>query len=205
MLATANSAWVCWLSWLGCVVELVTPLKASEFYHLDELNGNELVFLLSFVFSNNTGDCLLIPKVNYRTVHSEKSFSWPPVCLLLAFEKVNCELLHLWGVLTFYLCFRSELATDVVLHRTVRLDSEVRSQNGQIYTTDGSSVWDVFGQRTIVRRIIHLCINTDKQTDHPSRRIIHESSWVKTNHHDNSSGRMMRLLARIGRFHTRGG
>ena len=42
--------------------------------------------------------CLLIPKVNYRTVHLEKLFSWPPVCLLLTSEKV--------------LYFRSELATE---------------------------------------------------------------------------------------------
>ena len=33
-------------------------------------------------------------------------------------------------VLNFFLCFRSELATDeVVLHGTIRLDSKIRSQN----------------------------------------------------------------------------
>ena len=42
--------------------------------------------------------------------------------------------------------------------------------NGPIYTRDGSSVWDELGQRTIVRLIIRLCINTGFQTDHPSRR-----------------------------------
>ena len=33
-------------------------------------------------------------------------------------------------MLNFFLCFRSELATDeVVLHGTIRLDSKIRSQN----------------------------------------------------------------------------
>ena len=44
--------------------------------------------------------------------------------------------------------------------------------NGPIYTRDGSSVWDELGQRTVVRLIIRLCINTGFQTDHPSRRTI---------------------------------
>ena len=35
------------------VVE-ITRLNTSKFYHLDELYGNELVFVLSFVSSNNT-------------------------------------------------------------------------------------------------------------------------------------------------------
>ena len=43
---------------------------------------------------------------------------------------------------------------------------------GPIYTRDGSSVWDELGQRTAARLIIRLCINTGKQTDHPSRRAI---------------------------------
>ena len=68
---------------------------------------------------------------------------------------------------------------------------------GPIYTRDGSSVWDELGQRTVVRLIIRLCINTGFQTDHPSRRIIHGSSSVKTNYRDSSSGRMIRLKARI--------
>ena len=55
---------------------------------------------------------------------------------------------------------------------------------GPIYTRDGSSVWDELGQRTVVRLIIRLCINTGFQTDHPSRRIIHVSSSVKTNYRE---------------------
>ena len=49
-------------------------------------------------------------------------------CLLVGFWE-SCELLHLHGVLNFFLCFRSELATDeVVLHGTIRLlDSKIRS------------------------------------------------------------------------------
>ena len=40
--------------------------------------------------------------------------------------------------------------------------------NGPIYTGDGSSVWDELGKSTVARLIIRLCINTGKQTDHPS-------------------------------------
>jgi len=32
----------------------ITPLNASELYYLDKMYGNELVFVLSFVSSNNT-------------------------------------------------------------------------------------------------------------------------------------------------------
>ena len=32
-------------------------------------------------------------------------------------------------MLNFFLCFRSELATEVILHGTIRLDSKTRSQN----------------------------------------------------------------------------
>ena len=70
-------------------------------------------------------DCLLIPKINYRTFNPEKLSSWPPVCLLLASQKP----LHFWGVLTLFLCFRSGLANEAVLYRTVRLDSKIRFQN----------------------------------------------------------------------------
>ena len=41
-----------------------------------------------------------------------------------------CWLLDLRGVLNFFVCFWSELATDeVVLHGTIRLHSKIRSQN----------------------------------------------------------------------------
>ena len=36
-------------------------------------------------------------------------------------------------MISFFLCFRSELATEVVLHGTVRLDSKIRSQNVQFH------------------------------------------------------------------------
>ena len=49
-------------------------------------------------------------------------------CLLVGFRE-SCELLHLRGVLNFFLCFRSELATEVLLHGTIRLDSKICSQN----------------------------------------------------------------------------
>ena len=56
LLAPTNSAWVCWLCWLfWCRLAEITRLNTSEFlYHLDELDGNELVFAFSFVSSNNT-------------------------------------------------------------------------------------------------------------------------------------------------------
>ena len=50
-----------------------------------------------------------------------------PCCLLVGFRE-SCELLHLRGVLNFFLYFRSELATEVVLHGTIRLDSKIRFQ-----------------------------------------------------------------------------
>ena len=68
---------------------------------------------------------------------------------------------------------------------------------GPIYTRDGSSVWDELGQRTVVRLIIRLCINTGFQTDHPSRRTITVVRLDRRTTLDNSSGRMIRLKARI--------
>ena len=42
-----------------------------------------------------------------------------------------CQLLYLLGVLTFSQCFRSDLTTEVVLHRTVNVhpDNKVCPQN----------------------------------------------------------------------------
>ena len=45
-------------------------------------------------------------------------------------------------MLNFFLCFRSELATEVVLHGTIRLDSKIRSQNGHLH----DSLW---GEQTL--------------------------------------------------------
>ena len=48
------------------------------------------------------------------------------------------RILHLRGVLNFFLCFRSELATDeVVLHGTIRVDSKIRSQNVHFHDSFG--------------------------------------------------------------------
>ena len=72
--------------------------------------------------------------------------------------------------------------------------SEIEQQViGPIYTRDGSSVWDELGQRTVVRLIIRLCINTGFQTDHPSRRTITVVRLDRRTTADNSSGRMIRL------------
>ena len=43
---------------------------------------------------------------------------------------------------------------------------------GRIYIGGRSSDWDEVGQRTVVRLITRLCLNTGRQTDHPSRRTI---------------------------------
>jgi len=68
---------------------------------------------------------------------------------------------------------------------------------GAIYTGDGSSVWDEFGQRTVARLINRLCINTGKQADQPSRGVIHDVSSQKTDYPDSSCGWMIRFLACI--------
>ena len=65
----------------------------------------------------------LIRKVNYP----KKLFPWPSVCLLASVKvQESCELLHLREVLNFFLCFRSELATEIVLNGAIRLDSKIR-------------------------------------------------------------------------------
>jgi len=68
---------------------------------------------------------------------------------------------------------------------------------GPIYTRDGSSVWEELGQRTIVRLIIRLRINTGKQTDDLFRWISTGNSSMNTNYPDSSSGWMILLFARI--------
>ena len=75
--------------------------------------------------------------------------------------------------------------------------SQDKVLNGPIYTRDGSSVWDELGQRTVVRLIIRLCINTGFQTDHPSRRTITVVRLDRRTTVDNSSGRMIRLSVEI--------
>ena len=69
----------------------------------------------------------------------------------------------------------------------------VNEHIGPIYTRDGSSVWEKLGQRTIVRLIIRLRINTGKQTDDPFRRISTGNSLMNTNYPDSSSGGIIRL------------
>ena len=193
MLALVNSVWDCWLKWLCCEVEIITQtaLQASFIIWIYELNGNELVILLSFVSSNNTDKetaeqfitlytryvCDLSGLTSFSisetletwrklkktflsyflffakfscfssTMNSwcfqlkevlpqesvclfqrliigqfigKSCFTWPPVCLLLVSD-------HKKGVLIFFLCFRSELATEVVQHRKVRSECSLPS------------------------------------------------------------------------------
>ena len=66
---------------------------------------------------------------------------------------------------------------------------------GPIYTGDGSSIWDKLGQRTVVRLIIRLCINTSKQMDHPSSWVIHVGLSHNLDYPDSSCEWMILLLA----------
>ena len=125
-----------------------------------------------------------------RTVENEKT---NPI------QGKKSEKLRSWDKLNL----RTKTTTNpchVLCQTQVFVDGEFRqfsSFNGLIYTGDGSSVWDELGQRTIARLIIRLCINTGKQTDHPSWRLIHDASSHKTDYRDSSCGWIIRLLARI--------
>ena len=66
--------------------------------------------------------CLFQRFENYWTVYPEKLFPLPSVCLLASEE-----------VVSFFICFWSELATEVVLHGTIRMDSKNRSQNVNLH------------------------------------------------------------------------
>ena len=54
-------------------------------------------------------------------------------------------------MLNFFLCFRSELATEVVLHGTIRLDSKIRSQNVHFH----DSLWS---EQTLAATKYCFCI-----------------------------------------------
>jgi len=69
--------------------------------------------------------------------------------------------------------------------------------NGPIYIGDGWPVWDELGQRMVACLIICLCINTGKQTDHPSTQAIAIVCLVRRSIVDNLSRQMIRLLAGI--------
>ena len=69
---------------------------------------------------------LFWPTMNYLMPLKEWSFA--SASLFVGFWE-SCEFLHLRGVLNFFLCFRSELATEVILHGTIWLDTKTRSQN----------------------------------------------------------------------------
>lgn len=60
--------------------------------------------------------------------------------------------------------------------------SQIILHLSSINARDRSSVWDELRQIKVVRLmiLIRLCINTGKQKDDPSRRIIHGSSTTKT-------------------------
>ena len=56
---------------------------------------------------------------------------------------------------------------------------------------------DELGKRSVARLIIRLCINTGKQTDLPSTRAIAIVRLMRWTIVENSSRRMIRLVARI--------
>ena len=81
---------------------------------------------------------LLLTHDEFFDAFQGKKFRLETVCLYQRLVigqciQKSCELLHLRGVLNFFLCFRSELATEVVLHGTIRLDSKIRYQNVQFH------------------------------------------------------------------------
>ena len=101
ILAPANSAWVCWLCWL-CWCGGITRLNISEFYYLDELYSNELVFILSFVSSNNTD---VANTERFILMHTRYVFYFSG---LASFSQKLCKLeesIHLYRILFSLLRF----------------------------------------------------------------------------------------------------
>ena len=74
------------------------------------------------------------------------------------------------GVLNFFLCFRSELATDEeVLHGTIRLDSKIRSQNVHFH----DSFWR---EQTLAATKLFLSLTRINFAIAVSRRAVRISS-----------------------------
>ena len=90
--------------------------------------------------------------------------------MLVGFRE-SCELLRLRGVLNFFLCFWSELATDeVVLHGTFRLDSKIRSLDSKIRS---HSFWR---EQTLVATKLFLSLTRIDFTVAVSSRAVRISS-----------------------------
>ena len=83
-------------------------------------------------------------------------------------------------------------ATSPIRKRAVLTAKYEETNSGPIYTRDRSSVWTNLGKEKIVRPIVRLCINTGKQTDHPSRRTICIVRLIRRTSERSSSSRMIR-------------
>ena len=95
-----------------------------------------------------------------------------------------CSVIGLKHLQHLLICNKSDTKSKTNCSYVRIFSSKFHQFIGPIYTGDGSSVWDKLWQRTIARLIIRLCINTDKHTDHPSGRVIHDGSSHKTNYRD---------------------
>ena len=76
-------------------------------------------------------------------------------------------------MLNFFLCFRSELATEVVLHGIIRLDSKIRSQNVHFH----DSLWR---EQTLAATKYCFAINTHHFAALVSSRAVRISSRAVT-------------------------
>ena len=72
-------------------------------------------------------------------------------------------------VITFFLCFRSELATEVVLHGTIRLDSKIRSEIVHFH----DSFWR---KQTLAATKLYLSLTRIDFAVAVSSRAVHISS-----------------------------
>lgn len=85
--------------------------------------------------------------------------------------------LHLWGVLTLPLYFRSRLATEVVLHWTVHQDSKIHCQNAHFH-----SIWRK--QNLAEKKYVIALILTCKDFAGPSTFLVASYAFSRPYHFD---------------------
>ena len=95
------------------------PLRNSDF----AIKQREQKLMMKLHHQQKTTDSQAhTPRQKYKSDIAERK--WQPRIFIDI--PPDCELLYLRGVLSFFLCFRRELATEVVLQRNVLLDSKRR-------------------------------------------------------------------------------
>lgn len=119
----------------------VLPVRLNNFEIIIDLFARKVFF----------GVCQILRTYNYwpsgRSIRRDRAHRGP--CVLTegqiftrparphSFGKhMTSFVVHLWGVLTLPLYFRSRLATEVVLHWTVHQDSKIHCQNAHFH-----SIW----------------------------------------------------------------